>query len=277
MTDNVLAIASVESYVDLRNAKTGQRINLLRFENPAVCQTIQFSPDGQYLAVGLSDGDVLVFPAGLQLGFHEPPICVSHSSRVNSVAFSPDSLLMTVATQDSILRAYRLSNLSDGYFEQFIEPSVYGRKSKPADIADHALYPHKYHSLNFSISDSHSLFLISKKKEAYPVIITKITSPRDDQRGYGLVNARLEDEDYRVACYQKSNMLAAAIITCSGELLLTYLTPSASSVWAVTYHTERLDVNLDKDYGFCSLRFTDTRVLAVDRRGNLLIMELILT
>jgi hypothetical protein len=121
------------------------------------------------------------------------------------------------------------------------------------------------------------LFLISKKKEAYPVIITKITSPRDDQRGYGLVNARLEDEDYRVACYQKSNMLAAAIITCSGELLLTYLTPSASSVWAVTYHTERLDVNLDKDYGFCSLRFTDTRVLAVDRRGNLLTMELILT
>jgi len=131
--------------------------------------------------------------------------------------------------------------------------------------------------LKFSISDSHSLFLISKKKEAYPVIITKITSPRDDQRGYGLVNARLEDEDYRVACYQKSNMLAAAIITCSGELLLTYLTPSASSVWAVTYHTERLDVNLDKDYGFCSLRFTDTRVLAVDRRGNLLTMELILT
>ena len=131
--------------------------------------------------------------------------------------------------------------------------------------------------MKFSISDSHSLFLISKKKEAYPVIITKITSPRDDQRGYGLVNARLEDEDYRVACYQKSNMLAAAIITCSGELLLTYLTPSASSVWAVTYHTERLDVNLDKDYGFCSLRFTDTRVLAVDRRGNLLTMELILT
>lgn len=131
--------------------------------------------------------------------------------------------------------------------------------------------------MKFSISDSHSLFLISKKKEAYPVIITKITSPRDDQRGYGLVDARLEDEDYRVACYQKSNMLAAAIITCSGELLLTYLTPSASSVWAVTYHTERLDVNLDKDYGFCSLRFTDTRVLAVDRRGNLLTMELILT
>jgi WD40 repeat protein len=144
MSDNVLALASIESYVDLRNVKTGQRINLLRFENPAVCQTIRFSPDGQHLAVGLSDGDVLVFLAGLQLGFHEPPICVSHSSRVNSVAFSPDSLLMTVATQDSILRAYRLSNLSDGYFEQFIEPSVYGRKSKPADIADHALYPHKF-------------------------------------------------------------------------------------------------------------------------------------
>jgi hypothetical protein len=131
--------------------------------------------------------------------------------------------------------------------------------------------------LTTSISDSHSLFLVSKRKEAYPVIITKITSPRDDQRGYGLVNARLEDEDYQVACYPKSNMLAAAIITCSGELLLTYLTPTASSIWAVTYHTERLDLSLDKDYGFCSLTFTDTRVLAVDKRGNLLIMELALT
>ena len=131
--------------------------------------------------------------------------------------------------------------------------------------------------LTCSISDSHSVLLVSKKKAAYPVIITKITSPRDDQRGYGLVNARLEDEDYMVACYQKSNMLAAAIITCSGELLLTYLTPSASDVWAVSYHTERLDINLDKDYGFCSLSFTDTRVLAVDRRGSLLIMEMVLT
>jgi WD40 repeat protein len=141
MTDDVLALASVESFVDLRNAKSGQRINLLNFENAAVCQAVRFTPDGQHLAVALSDGDVFVYQAGLQFEFLEPPICVSHSSKVNSVAFSPDSLLMTVATQDCIVRAYRLSNLSEGYFEQFIEPSVYGRKSKPADIADHALYP----------------------------------------------------------------------------------------------------------------------------------------
>jgi hypothetical protein len=80
-----------------------------------------------------------------------------------------------------------------------------------------------------------------------------------------------------VACYQKSNMLAAAIITCSGELVLTYLAPNASSVWSVSHHTERLDVNIDRDDGFCTLVFTDSRVLAVDRRGNLLIMELTLT
>jgi hypothetical protein len=139
MTDTVLAIASVETFVDLRNARTGQRIKLLQVENAAVCQTIRFTHDGNHLAVGLSDGDVLVYQAGLQFDFLQPPVCVSHSSRVNSVAFSPNSLLMTVATQDSIVRAYRLANLADGYFEQFIEPSVYGRKSKPADIADHAL------------------------------------------------------------------------------------------------------------------------------------------
>jgi len=131
--------------------------------------------------------------------------------------------------------------------------------------------------LNGSISDSHSIFLVSKKKAAYPVIITKITSPREEQRGYGLVNAKLEEEDHQVACYQKSNMLAAAIITCSGELVLTYLSPTASSVWSVSHHTERLDMNLDRDYGFCSLVFTDSRVLAMDRRGNLLIMELVMS
>jgi hypothetical protein len=113
---------------------------------------------------------------------------------------------------------------------------------------------------------------------AYPVIITRITSPREDQRAHVLSNARLEDEDYRVACYPKSNMLAAAIITGSGEFLLTYLNPNGNDVvWAVNYHTERLDLDANKESGFCSVAFSDTRALALDRRGNLLVMELVLT
>jgi hypothetical protein len=74
-------------------------------------------------------------------------------------------------------------------------------------------------------------------------------------------------------------MLAAAIITCSGEFLLTYLNPNGNNVvWAVSYHTERLDLEAgDKESGFCSIAFSETRALALDRRGNLLIMELVLT
>jgi WD40 repeat protein len=139
ITDDILAIASFETFIDIRNAKTGQRINQLRLER-GVCRTIGFSPDSQRLVIGLDNGDVLVYQAGIRIDFAEPPVVVSTESPITSIVFSHDSLLMAVCTQDNIVRAYRLGNLSDGFFEQFVEPSVYGRRSKSADVADLALY-----------------------------------------------------------------------------------------------------------------------------------------
>jgi hypothetical protein len=79
-----------------------------------------------------------------------------------------------------------------------------------------------------------------------------------------------------VACYPKSNMLAAIIITRDGEFVLTYLSPTESKQWQVRHHTERLDLpSKDKKTGYCSLNFSESRALALDRRGNLLIMDLV--
>jgi hypothetical protein len=111
---------------------------------------------------------------------------------------------------------------------------------------------------------------------APPTIITNVTAPRVLQREQVLTNAKHEEEDYRVACYPKSDLLAAAIITCSGEFLLTYLNADGSIIWAAPYHVERLDLNIDQDAWFCSVGFAEKRAVALDRRGNLLAMDLIL-
>jgi hypothetical protein len=79
-----------------------------------------------------------------------------------------------------------------------------------------------------------------------------------------------------VACYPISNMLAAALITCAGEFQLTYLNPTGSNIWAVSTHTERLDLSVDRDGGYCSVGISESRALALDRRGNLLAMDFIL-
>jgi hypothetical protein len=69
-------------------------------------------------------------------------------------------------------------------------------------------------------------------------------------------------------------MLAAVMVTTLGEFILTYLSPTEQDEWLVCYHPERLDLAKDKATGFCSLSFSESRALALDRRGNLLVMDL---
>jgi WD40 repeat protein len=139
LTHDILAIASVES-VDIRNAKTGERIKQLMIPGD-VSRAISFSPNGQYLAIGLDNGDIIVYHAGLLFDFPAPPIRVPRSGKspVASIAFSHDSLIMAVCTKDNIVRVYRLENLSKGGFRKYVEPLSHGKRSNP-DIADIALY-----------------------------------------------------------------------------------------------------------------------------------------
>jgi hypothetical protein len=108
------------------------------------------------------------------------------------------------------------------------------------------------------------------------MILTEITAPREDQRAQMLQNRKLDEWDYKVACCPRLNMLAAALITSTGEFVMTYLTPTGGNIWATTYHTERMDIGVDRDSGFCSVGFSESRALALDRLGNLLAMDLIL-
>jgi WD40 repeat protein len=142
LAEEIIAIASFQTFIDIRNAKTGQRIHQLRLEAQSNIRVIVFSPDGQHLAVGLKTGDIFVFHSGLRYEFSTPPIRVrnEHESPIISITISHDSLLMVVSTQDNVVRAYRLRNLSDGHFEEWIQPIKYGTRNKPAPISDLALY-----------------------------------------------------------------------------------------------------------------------------------------
>ena len=79
-------------------------------------------------------------------------------------------------------------------------------------------------------------------------------------------------EYYRVACYPKANLLAAALITRQGEFMIT--SSGSDGGWALACHTDVLDLKLDLDSGFCSVGFSEKRAIALDRRGNLLAMDL---
>jgi hypothetical protein len=119
--------------------------------------------------------------------------------------------------------------------------------------------------------------MVAKHRKAQPLIITEIVSPVEDQRMQQLTNRKLDEWDYRVACTPRLKMLAAALITSSGEFVLTYLNPSGSNIWAASYHSERMDLDVDRDGGYCSVGFGESRALALDRLGNLLAMDLILS
>jgi WD40 repeat protein len=142
LSDEILAIASVQTFVDIRNARSGQRIRQLVLEPQGVeCRSIAFSPDGQHLAIGLENGDILVYEAGLRLDFATRPLRVTYNNiPVTSVVFSHNSLFMAACTLDNNARVFLLSNLSDGCLEQFNKPSVHGKRSETADITDIDLY-----------------------------------------------------------------------------------------------------------------------------------------
>ena len=144
LTPDILAIISVE-YIDIRNARTGERINKLTIHD-VVSRAMVFSPNGQHLAIGSENGDIIVYHAGLLFDFPTPPIRVPHSGKVEvtSIAFSHDSLIIAISIKDNIVRVYRLENLSKGSFRKYVDPLSQGKRSN-SDIADISLYDPSTH------------------------------------------------------------------------------------------------------------------------------------
>lgn len=137
ITDEILAISQMEA-IDIRNVTTGKRIEQL----PMVTdfpRTIVFSLKGVFLAIGTDSGDILVYRRGLDWTYSAFPIRITRSvnSPVTSIVFSTDSTLMATSGKDNVVRVYRLSNLSIGCIQKYVEPLAYGKCR--GDIA----YPHK--------------------------------------------------------------------------------------------------------------------------------------
>lgn len=149
MTDKVLAIAQKTS-VDIRDATSGKRlVKLPVTDTPRV---IVISRDDVYLAVGMDNGDVIVYHRGLQEDYSGSNIRIRRTvnSPVSSIIFSKDSTLMATCAKDNTIRAYKVGNLSIGCFQKYVEPLGYGKCRgdasyphkcfKAADIADIDLY-----------------------------------------------------------------------------------------------------------------------------------------
>ena len=149
ITDEILAISQMDA-IDIRNVKTGKRIGQLPMTD--FPRTIAFSLKGIYLAIGTDSGDILVYRRGLDWTYSAFPIRISRSvnTPVMSIVFSTDSTLMATCGKDNVVRVYRLSNLSIGCIQKYVEPLAYGKCRgdityphkcfKAADIADIDLY-----------------------------------------------------------------------------------------------------------------------------------------
>ncbi|MBV9470549.1 MAG: serine/threonine protein kinase [Abitibacteriaceae bacterium] len=102
--NSTLAIASVESFVKLWDAATGQLVKQLPshgHDRWVAC--VAFSPDGRILATGGEDSNVSLWNV-------ETGICLfnlaGHSYGVTSVAFSPDGKLIASGSYDRTIRLW---------------------------------------------------------------------------------------------------------------------------------------------------------------------------
>lgn len=119
-----------------------------------------------------------------------------------------------------------------------------------------------------SCCDSTGLLIIADASDAYPVIVKNITSPSDQHQSITFSEKEYKYKNRCAAYSPLSN--SAMIITRSGTVKLANCSLGLKS-WTVVEVGERMVVS----GRCCSLGFsTDgSRVLALDRRGKLLVLE----
>jgi WD40 repeat protein len=105
----IIASASADDNVILWDAENGNLLQILSDVNPEAkegvgftgSRSIDFSPDGQILAAGLSDGSVRLWDvnSGKEIG----QTFLGHTARVFAVAFSPDGNILASGGYDDTL------------------------------------------------------------------------------------------------------------------------------------------------------------------------------
>ena len=111
MTDKVLAIACLENFIDIHETQTGKRIGSVPYPDHRSCITLCISPNGQFLAAGLDNGDAIFYVAG-ELGTFEayPPRLIRESGigAINSIAFTPNSKYVSLCMAANAVYTYEL-------------------------------------------------------------------------------------------------------------------------------------------------------------------------
>jgi WD40 repeat protein/DNA-binding SARP family transcriptional activator len=116
----VLAAATIQGGADIRDARTGRRIALLRLPDEA--RTVAFSPDGELLATGDYSGETRLWstsdyePVGRRMQ--------GHTARVQALEFSPDSRTLLTGGSDGKLQLWDVASQTTLGGSLTVEPNT---------------------------------------------------------------------------------------------------------------------------------------------------------
>jgi WD40 repeat protein len=109
MSDRSLCIACEEGEVDVRDPKTGRRMNIINASRNCI---MVMSANGDILALAMNSGELKVLSSGPDWDFNTQPIIVigeeEHSRFVKCMAFAPNSNFLATCTADNIIRTFKL-------------------------------------------------------------------------------------------------------------------------------------------------------------------------
>jgi WD40 repeat protein len=279
LSDRSVFIACIEGFVDIHDISTGKRLGKISFTQGRRCWNLAISPNGEVLAIALGSGEVFLYAEGEDREFNASPIpVVTEPERmdlrlVNCLAFSPDSLHLSVCTSDNIIRTYtvdmpcRQATLVQSYNRQLDDKAC---KDPYYGVTDITLYFSSINKTDRSSSHSSSLLIVSYAKKAYPVLVGNIVFPGKELKILPMGEV-YKDTNCRVAYSPISS--AALIITRTGTVKLVNCATKSSGWTVVDLSKEKMDDM--KPWRYCSLAFSRDgyRGLALDRRGKLLIVE----
>jgi WD40 repeat protein len=89
------------------DADTGELLRMLPVEGTEAVYTARYSPDGEQIAAGIQEGDVLVWDA---VSGELVVRMTGHTGLVGRVAFSPDGKYLMSAAKDNTVKLWDLSN-----------------------------------------------------------------------------------------------------------------------------------------------------------------------
>jgi WD40 repeat protein/DNA-binding SARP family transcriptional activator len=116
----VLAANAIQSGAEVREARTGRRIKLLRLPDEA--RTVAFSPDGKLLATGDYSGETRLWstsdyePVGRRME--------GHTARVQALEFSPDGRTLVTGGSDGKLQLWDVASQTQLGASLTVEPNT---------------------------------------------------------------------------------------------------------------------------------------------------------